>query len=98
MARAETAAGSADGGKLDFERSMKRLETIVEELEAGELTLEDSIGRYEEGIQLSRRLTQVLDESEKRIERLVEKEGSAPTTEPMELPAGREPSEGELPL
>jgi len=85
-------------GRLDFEQGMKRLETIVEELESGELSLEDSIARYEEGIQLSRRLQQVLDESEKRIERLVEKEGTAPSTEPMELAAGQESPEGELPL
>lgn len=93
-ARAETAADAP----LDFEQSMKRLETIVEELESGELSLEDSIARYEEGIQLSRRLQHVLDESEKRIERLVEKEGAAPSTEPMELSPGRDAPEGELPL
>ncbi len=98
MPRAKSDAGISDGTPLDFEQSMKRLETIVEELEAGELSLEDSIARYEEGIKLSRRLTQVLDESEKRIERLVEKEGQAPATEPMELSSGREGSEGELPL
>jgi exodeoxyribonuclease VII small subunit len=102
MARAKGDAGGTDGTPLDFEQSMKRLETIVEELEAGELSLEDSIARYEEGIQLSRRLTKVLDESEKRIERLVEKEGQAPATEPMELSSlregAREPFEGELPL
>jgi exodeoxyribonuclease VII small subunit len=102
MARAKGDAGGADGAPLDFELSMKRLETIVEELEAGELSLEDSIARYEEGIQLSRRLTLVLDESEKRIERLVEKEGQAPATEPMELSAlregARDATEGELPL
>ena len=98
MARAKTDAASSDSTTLDFEDSMKRLETIVEELEAGELSLEDSIARYEEGIKLSRRLTHVLDESEKRIERLVEKESASPTTEPMELSPGREGSEGELPL
>ncbi len=93
-AKAETAADAL----LDFEQSMKRLEAIVEELESGELSLEDSISRYEEGIKLSRRLQLVLDESEKRIERLVEKEGAAPSTEPMELASGRESAEGELPL
>lgn len=98
MARAKGEAGGSDAAPLDFEQSMKRLETIVEELEAGELTLEDSIARYEEGIKLSRHLTQVLDESEKRIERLVEKEGQAPATEPMELSAARDSAEGELPL
>ena len=97
MPRAKSDAGGSNTGQLDFESSMKRLETIVEELEAGELSLEDSIARYEEGMKLSKRLTQVLDESEKRIERLVEKEGAAPTTEPMEL-SGRERSEDELPF
>ena len=96
MARAK--GDAAADAPLDFEQSMKRLETIVEELESGELTLEDSISRYEEGIKLSRRLQQVLDESEKRIERLVEKEGATPATEAMELAPGRELPEGELPL
>ena len=96
MARAK--GDAAADAPLDFEQSMKRLETIVEELESGELTLEDSISRYEEGIKLSRRLQQVLDDSEKRIERLVEKEGAPPSTEAMELAPGRDLPEGELPL
>ncbi|MBI5168782.1 MAG: exodeoxyribonuclease VII small subunit [Candidatus Eisenbacteria bacterium] len=78
---------AADGGpQLSFEDAMKRLETIVEELEGGQLSLEDSIARYEEGVKLSRRLTTTLDEAEKRIERLVEsqEEGGEPTTEPFE--------------
>lgn len=76
----------ADSGpQLNFEDAMKRLETIVEELEGGQLSLEDSIARYEEGVKLSRRLTATLDEAEKRIERLVEdEEGGMPTTTPME--------------
>lgn len=81
MARSRSDA--AEGTPPDFETSMKRLETIVEELEGGELSLEDSIKRYEEGMKLSRHLTTVLDESEKRIERLVERD-DGPTTEPME--------------
>ena len=97
MPRAKADAGGSDGEKLDFEESMERLEKIVAELESGELSLEDSIARYEEGMKLQRRLTEVLNQAEKRIERLVEKEGGAPTTAPMEL-AGRESSEGELPL
>jgi exodeoxyribonuclease VII small subunit len=97
MPRAKSDAAGSDGEPQDFESSMKRLETIVDELEGGQLSLEDSIARYEEGMKLSKRLTQVLDESEKRIERLVEKEGGAAATESMEL-SGRDPSEGELPL
>ena len=97
MSRAKADAGGSDGDKPDFEEGMERLEKIVAELESGELSLEDSIARYEEGMKLQRQLTDVLNQAEKRIERLVEREGAAPTTEPMEL-TGRESSEGELPL
>jgi len=91
---------AADSGALpSFEDALKRLETIVEELESGELSLEDSIARYEEGMKLSRRLTQTLDEAEKRIERLVENADGTTSTEPMELePRGGGPAEGELPF
>lgn len=88
----KTAADS--GPQPAFEDALKRLETIVEELESGELTLEDSIARYEEGVKLSRRLTHVLDEAEKRIERLVENAEGEPETEVLE-PGGRD---GELPF
>ena len=71
-----------------FEEALERLETIVEELEGGSLSLEQSLARYEEGMRLSRRLTQTLDQAEKRIERLVEEEGEAPTTRPFETHAG----------
>jgi len=81
-----------------FEDSMKRLEAIVEELEGGELSLEQSIARYEEGVGLSRTLTRTLDEAEKRIERLVERAGEAPTTEPMELEGDPTRRDGELPF
>ncbi len=79
-----------DADEPAFEEALERLETIVEELEAGTLSLEESIARYEEGIGLSRRLTQTLDAAEKRIERLIEKDGET-ATEPMELEAESEP-------
>jgi exodeoxyribonuclease VII small subunit len=79
---ARPAAGTENEG---FEQSLERLETIVEELEGGELTLEQSLGRYEEGIKLSRRLSGALDAAEQRIERLVEGANGEPATEPMQL-------------
>jgi exodeoxyribonuclease VII small subunit len=77
-ATAETGQGPS------FEEALERLETIVEELEGGALSLEQSIARYEEGVRLSRRLSQTLDHAEKRIERLTE-EGGEPTTVPADL-------------
>ena len=75
----------APSRRASFEEALERLETIVEELEGGSLSLEESIARYEEGMTLSRGLTQKLDEAEKRIERLVERGNAPPITQPMEL-------------
>ncbi len=87
MAREKKPAAPAapDPASLSFEEAIERLQTIVEELEGGSLSLEESIARYEEGVRLSRRLTQTLDEAEKRIERLAEDAGGEPETEPMDL-------------
>jgi exodeoxyribonuclease VII small subunit len=74
-----------DASAPSFEEAIERLQAIVEELEGGSLSLEESIARYEEGVRLSRRLTQTLDEAEKRIERLSEDPPGTPVTEPMDL-------------
>ncbi len=81
----------AEGEPQGFEQALERLETIVEELESGALSLEDSIARYEEGVKLSRTLTQTLDAAEQRIERLVEG-ADGPATEPADLESGPEPA------
>jgi exodeoxyribonuclease VII small subunit len=86
---------AADEAELPFEQALKRLETIVEELEGGELTLEQSLAHYEEGMKLSRRLGRTLDEAEKRIERLVATRGDeSATTRPMEEEPGEADDNG----
>jgi exodeoxyribonuclease VII small subunit len=47
-----------------FEDSVKRLEEIVEKLEAGDLTLAESIKLYKEGSQLSGDCRKALKEAE----------------------------------
>jgi exodeoxyribonuclease VII small subunit len=96
-----TPADSATDGAPSFEQALERLETIVDQLEGGELSLEESLARYEEGVRLSQRLTQTLDEAEKRIESLVEEPDQPPTTRSLELelkPAERSGGEDELPF
>ncbi|HET9326773.1 MAG TPA: exodeoxyribonuclease VII small subunit [Candidatus Eisenbacteria bacterium] len=83
-----------------FETSLERLEVIVQELEGGQLTLEESLARYEEGVRLSKRLTQSLDRAEERIERL-NGEDAPPGTHPVDAAEeerlrGTRPEEGEL--
>jgi exodeoxyribonuclease VII small subunit len=91
--KAAAAAGTPDPSTLSFEAAVERLQVIVEQLEAGDLSLEQSIACYEEGVKLSRRLTQTLDEAQKRIERLAAGEDGEPVTEPMELEGDTGPEE-----
>ncbi|MGH7936564.1 MAG: exodeoxyribonuclease VII small subunit [Chthoniobacterales bacterium] len=52
----------------NFEEAMKRLEEIVEKMEAGDLPLEDLIVRYEEGMKLVKVCQDRLTAAEERIE------------------------------
>ena len=65
----------AEKKKIDFEKSLERLEMLVEEMEGGELGLEEMISHFEEGSKLVTVCTQKLNEVEQKIEKLVKKEG-----------------------
>ena len=58
-----------------FEEQMEKLEQIVEELEKGNLNLDDSVAKFEEGMQISKECNNLLDEAEKNITILVNKDG-----------------------
>ena len=60
---------------LNFEQSIEKLEKIAEELESGELSLDDSIKKFEDGMKLSKKCTEYLENAEKRINILIEKDG-----------------------
>ena len=53
--------------KQTFEKAMKKLEQIVQELESGDLPLEKAIKKFEEGVQLSKFCSSKLDETEKKV-------------------------------
>ncbi len=63
-----------------FEQYMLDLEKIVKELEKGDLPLENALKRFEDGMALSKRCSQMLDESEQKISRLI-KDGEGALTE-----------------
>lgn len=71
-------------GKKTFESSMKQLEAIVRELEDGDLPLEQAVSKFEEGILVSRRCSQLLNETEKRITVLLQSEDGATTEKSIE--------------
>lgn len=58
--------------KLSFEKAMEQLENIVRELESGELSLEKALKQFEEGIKLSKLCSEKLEESEQKINLLME--------------------------
>lgn len=61
----------------NFETSLKKLETIVEQLEQGDLALEQSLKLFEEGVSLSAACKQELDAAEGKVQMLVkQRDGS----------------------
>jgi len=61
----------------DYESALERLEEITGRLEEGDATLEDSIKLYTEGLDIAKFCTTQLDEAEKKIKLITEKEGVA---------------------
>ena len=59
----------------NFEESMKKLESIVNELENGNLNLDESGEKFEEGMKIAKQCNTILEDSEKKITILLEKDG-----------------------
>jgi len=68
--------------ELKFEEMMKKLEEIVSELDSGNMPLEESLKRYEEGVKLIQVCRKRLDETKRKVEVLIKKDGKV-TTEPF---------------
>ena len=61
--------------KGNFEESMKKLEGIVTELENGNLNLDESVKKFEEGMKIAKQCNTILEDAEKKITILLEKDG-----------------------
>lgn len=59
---------------FSLEKNLKRLEEILQILESGENDIEESIGLFEEGLRISTECQHHLQELEKRVKILVEKD------------------------
>ncbi|MFR2534329.1 MAG: exodeoxyribonuclease VII small subunit [Clostridia bacterium] len=60
---------------MQFEEAMKQLENITNELERGDLDLDTSLVKFEEGMKLSKKCNEILQNAEKKITILTEKNG-----------------------
>ena len=67
----------------NFEDSLKKLESIVSQLEQGDLALEDSLKLFEEGVSLSAACKQELDAAEGKVQMLVKQRDGSQKLEPF---------------
>lgn len=75
---------------LSFEEALSRLEAVVQSLEDGGTDLATSLALFEDGVKLSRRCLQVLDDAQSRITMLVQ----GPDGEALLRPADDEFGQG----
>ena len=64
---------------VNFEKALKDLEKIVEDLESGDLSLEESLKSFEKGIKLTRQCQRELEKAELTVQKLVEENGELKT-------------------
>ena len=58
--------------KIDFEASLKELESIVTKLEDENISLEDSVKSFEEGVNLVKECQKQLQKAELKIKKLLD--------------------------
>ena len=63
-----------------FEEKMQQLEKVVSELENGDMNLDYSLVKFEEGMKLSKECNKMLENAEKKITILLEKDGELEET------------------
>lgn len=72
--RSDSVDGSLDDAT--FEESLEELEALVDRLERGQLLLDESLELFERGMKLARVCNRKLSKAERKIEMLIEENGS----------------------
>lgn len=57
--------------KLSFETALKKLETLVKDLESGELELEVAVKKYQEGIEMAKYCHDLLKNAENVVVKMM---------------------------
>lgn len=70
-----------DISKLSFEEAIKELTEIVGRIEQGQIPLQDSLQQYEKGMGLIKHCRTILQEAEKRIEKISQEKPQEETGE-----------------
>lgn len=80
----KTARADSPKGNLPFEEALKRLEGVVEAMEAGDLPLETLLAKYEEGARLVKLCQEKLAEAEVKIQQLEKTAAGEMKLKPLE--------------
>ncbi len=56
---------------INFEEAMKKLEEIANQLEKNDLDLDKAVEKFEDGMKLSKKCSEILENAEKRITILI---------------------------
>ena len=64
--------------KMNFERSLARLDEIVRRMERGDVALDEALSLFEEGTALAKSCNQLLDEAELKVVQLTKGADSTP--------------------
>jgi len=67
--------------KLSFEQAIKELTSIVGRIEQGQIPLQDSLEQYEKGMALIKHCRTILQNAEKRIEKISKDERPADSSQ-----------------
>ncbi len=70
--------------KKSFEEQIQELEKIINELENGNLNLDDSVVKFEEGMNISKECSKMLENAEKKITILLNDENGGKKEENFE--------------
>jgi exodeoxyribonuclease VII small subunit len=70
--------------ETSFEASLDELEALVDRLERGQLLLDESLELFERGMKLARICNRKLSKAERKIELLIEENGTLKTVSFME--------------
>jgi exodeoxyribonuclease VII small subunit len=79
------AKNGGNNSDVPFEEALKKLETIVESMEAEDLPLETLLARFEEGTRLAKVCQTKLSEAEAKIQQLEKNAAGELSLKPVEL-------------
>ena len=65
-----------DEKEVSFEENIKKLETIVKELESGEILLDDAINKYNEALKIAKACDEKLKKAEDSSHKILNKDGN----------------------